>query len=366
MKKLKFIFAGGGTGGHLFPAIAIAEEIKLLEPDSDILFIGNKDRIEGRVVPQYGFNFRNIRISGISRKMNLSNLLFPFKLLISVLKSIGFILKFKPDVVIGTGGYVSGPVLWSASFLGHKTVLQDHNSYPGITTRLLSSKAKQAHLAFEEAKKYFKKQDNLFLTGFPIRRSFEKIDKLEALNNFGFKADKKTIFITGGSQGAKNINDSILHIIRELNDFGIQVIWQTGSLQYNEIKKECEKYPNVVVFEFIKDMNKAFSACDFAVTRAGATTIGELMNMEVPAILIPLPTAAEDHQTKNAKALCDKKAGVLIPENELKEKLKNEIYDLTNDDRKLNEIKESLQKLQIKDSAKLIAQSIINLAKNNN
>ena len=365
MSKLKFIFAGGGTGGHLFPAIAIAEEIKSLEPDSEIMFIGNKDKIEGKVVPQYGYKFKSIRISGVSRKMNLSNLLFPVKLLISVFKSIGFVAKFNPDVVIGTGGYVSGPVLWSASFLGYKTLLQDHNSYPGVTTRMLASKAKEVHLAFEEAKKYFKKQDNLYLTGFPVRSSFVKLDKEESITAFGFSSGKKTLFITGGSQGAKAINDNMLKIIPDLNLDNFQIIWQAGSFQYEEIKKACEKYSNIKVFEFIKEMNRAYSACDLAVTRAGATTIGELLNLEVPAILIPLPTAAEDHQTKNAKALCDKGAGLLIPENELSSKLKNVIVDLMSNGTQIEVLKNNLKKLQIKDSALRIAQSIINLTKNN-
>lgn len=366
MNTNKYIFAGGGTGGHLFPGIAIAQEIKAINPAADIMFIGNKDKIEGKVVPEYGYKFKSIRISGINRKMDMKNLLFPFKLIISVLKSSYYILRFQPSVVIGTGGYVSGPVLWSASLLGYKTFLQDHNSYPGVTTRMLAGNAKEVHLAFEEAKKYFKNQKNLFLTGFPIRRSFVKIDKKEALASFGFSDEKKTIFITGGSQGARTINNAVLKIAQFLNESGIQVIWQTGSLQYSDISRECKKFEFIKIFEFIQDMNKAYSACDIAVTRAGATTIGELMNMEVPAILIPLPTAAEDHQTKNAKSLCEKKASVLIPDNEIDSKLKDSILFFLNDNEILDEFKSNLQKLQIKDSAKIIAQRVINLAINKN
>jgi UDP-N-acetylglucosamine--N-acetylmuramyl-(pentapeptide) pyrophosphoryl-undecaprenol N-acetylglucosamine transferase len=364
MKELKFIFAGGGTGGHLFPGIAIAQEIKSMLPDSLIMFIGNKNKIEGKVVPQCGFKFNSINISGISRKLNLSLLVLPFKLVISVIKSILYILKFKPDVVIGTGGYVSGPVLWSASLLRYKIVLQDHNSYPGVTTRLLSSKALEVHIAFEESTKYFKKKNNLKLSGFPIRGSLEKTGKLEALQHFGLTNDNKCIFITGGSQGAKAINDSILKIVEDLDALNVQIIWQTGMLQYLQIKEECQRFNNVRVFEFINDMNLAFSACDLAITRAGATTIGELMNLEIPAILVPLPTAAENHQVKNAKELYNKGAATLVLEKDLNTNLKNEIINLFENESKLELMQNNLREMQIKNSARKIAESIISLAKN--
>jgi UDP-N-acetylglucosamine--N-acetylmuramyl-(pentapeptide) pyrophosphoryl-undecaprenol N-acetylglucosamine transferase len=364
MKELKFIFAGGGTGGHLFPAIAIAQEIKLMLPDSSIMFIGNKNKIEGKVVPKYGFKFNSINISGISRKLSLSLLVLPFKLTMSIIKSILYILRFKPNVVIGTGGYVSGPVLWSASLLRYKIVLQDHNSYPGVTTRLLSSKALEVHIAFEESRKYFKRKNNLKLSGFPVRSSLEKINKLEALQHFGLTNDNKCIFITGGSQGAKAINDSVLKIAECLNADKVQIIWQTGMLQYAQIKRECQKFNNIKIFEFINDMNLAFSACDLAITRAGATTIGELMNLEIPAILIPLPTAAEDHQTKNAKELYNKNAAILVLEKDLNANIKNEIMKLLENESQLELMQDNLKKMKIKNSAKKIAESIINLAKN--
>ena len=364
MKDLKFIFAGGGTGGHLFPGIAIAQEIKSLLPDSSIMFIGNKNKIEGKVVPQYGFKFNSINISGMPRKLNLSLFIFPFKLIISIIQSISYILRYKPNIVIGTGGYVSGPVLWSASFLGYKIVLQDHNSYPGVTTRLLASKALEIHIAFEESKKYFREKSNLKLSGFPVRNSLKKISKVEALKHFELTGDDKCIFITGGSQGARAINDSVLKIAEDLNANKVQIIWQTGRLQYAQIKENCQRFSNIKVFEFIDDMNLAFSACDLAITRAGATTIGELMNLTIPAILIPLPTAAEDHQTKNAQELYNKNAAILVLEKDLSTSLKNEIIKLLADASKLELIKDNLIKMQIKNSARKIAESIINLAKN--
>ncbi len=365
MKKIKFIFAGGGTGGHLFPGLAIAQEISAIEKESEIIFIGNKDKIEGRVVPKYGYGFRHINISGFSRKMNISNMIFPFKLFVSILKSAGIILKFKPDVVIGTGGYVSGPVLYTASLFGFKTVLQDHNSYPGITTRLLAGKAKEIHLAFDEARKYFKKEDNLILSGFPVRSSFKKIEKQKAIEFFGLKADRPVLFITGGSQGAKKINDELISIIDKLLSDGIQIIWQTGSIQYKEISEKF-KNPSLKIYEFLNEMDYAYSVCDLAITRAGATTIGELIRMETPAILIPLPTAAEDHQTKNAKSLCDENAAIMLAEKGLEGNLFDLVIRTVKDPEKMETIKSNLRRIQINDSANKIAQSIINLAKNKN
>ena len=365
MNKVKFIFAGGGTGGHLFPAVAIAEEIKMLLPQSEIMFIGNRNKIEGKIVPQYGYEFKNINISGFSRKINFSNLIFPFKLLVAILKSLFYILKFKPKAVIGTGGYVSGPVLWSANLLGITTILQDHNSYPGVTTRLLAKNAKEIHLAFDDAKKYFKREDNIKISGFPIRREMIKCNKEDSLKFFGCDLNKKTIFITGGSQGAKKINDALAKIVLDLVNLNIQIIWQTGSLQYNEIRNKFGINESIKVLEFIGDMNKAYSACDVAITRAGATTIGELLNLEVPAILIPLPTAAEDHQMKNALSLSKHNAAIVIPEDQIDTLLKDKILTLINDENKLNDLKSNLRKLQVKDSAKKIAESIIKLINNN-
>mgnify|MGYP000951207670 FL=1 len=365
MNKVKFIFAGGGTGGHLFPAVAIAEEIKMLLPQSEIMFIGNRNKIEGKIVPQYGYEFKNINISGFSRKINFSNLIFPFKLLVAILKSLFYILKFKPKAVIGTGGYVSGPVLWSANLLGITTILQDHNSYPGVTTRLLAKNAKEIHLAFDDAKKYFKREDNIKISGFPIRREMIKCNKEDSLKFFGCDLNKKTIFITGGSQGAKKINDALAKIVLDLVNLNIQIIWQTGSLQYNEIRNKFGINESIKVLEFIGDMNKAYSACDIAITRAGATTIGELLNLEVPAILIPLPTAAEDHQMKNALSLSKHNAAIVIPEDQIDALLKDKILTLINDENKLNDLKSNLRKLQVKDSAKKIAESIIKLINNN-
>jgi len=365
MKKEKFIFAGGGTGGHLFPAIAIAEEIKILLPQSEILFIGNRNKIEGRIVPQYGYEFKSINISGFSRKISFSNIIFPFKLFIAILKSLFLILKFRPQVVIGTGGYVSGPVLWAANLLGITTVLQDHNSYPGVTTRLLAKKAKEIHLAFDDAKKYFKRKDNIKISGFPIRREMVKCRKDDSLKFFGCDLNKKTIFITGGSQGAKKINDALAKIVLDLVNSNIQIIWQTGSLQYTEIKNKFDGNESIKILEFIGDMNRAYSACDIAITRAGATTIGELLNLEVPTILIPLPTAAEDHQMKNAVSLSKHNAAIVIPEDQIDESLKDKVLMLINDENKLNDLKLNLKKLQVKDSAKQIAESIIKLIYNN-
>jgi UDP-N-acetylglucosamine--N-acetylmuramyl-(pentapeptide) pyrophosphoryl-undecaprenol N-acetylglucosamine transferase len=321
MDKKSYIFAGGGTGGHLFPALAIADELHDLAPDSEIIFVGTKNKIEARVVPQSGYSFRTIWISGFSRKINLKNLLFPFKVVTSLFQSMMIIKKFKPAVIIGTGGYVSGPVLKMASMLKIPYILQDHNSYPGVTTKLLAANANEVHLAFEEAKKYLKRNDNIFISGFPVRKEIKRIPVSESRKFFGLDESKLTLFITGGSQGSRSMNSVLRRIAPKLVEKNIQILWQVGALEYLEIKEELKEFrENIKIYEFIKEMNFAYSACDFAVTRSGATTIGEIVRLNVPAILIPFPFAAEDHQTKNAESLVKQQSAIIMGDHEMNEK----------------------------------------------
>jgi UDP-N-acetylglucosamine--N-acetylmuramyl-(pentapeptide) pyrophosphoryl-undecaprenol N-acetylglucosamine transferase len=362
MNNLKFIFAGGGTGGHLFPAIAISDELKMLIPQSEIIFVGTKNKIESKVVPQYGYRFETIWISGFSRKLNLNNLLFPIKVMISLLQSFLILNKYKPNVVIGTGGYVSGPILWSAIFLKKPTVLQDHNSYPGMTTKFLAKKADEVHLAFEDSKKYFKRKDNLFVSGFPIRKEFKRVDRKIALEYFQLDELKKIIFVTGGSQGAKSINSAMLGIVENLSNNNFQVIWQTGSTQYHDIFEQCKDFSKgIKIYEFIKDMHYAYSVCDLAIARAGASTIGEIISLQVPAILVPFPLAAEDHQTMNAMSLVNHTAGIILKDKELPEKLLKTIMHIFEDQEYLILIKENLKKIAKPETAKIIAQRIVDL-----
>ena len=235
--QYRFLFAGGGTGGHLFPAVAVAEKIKSILPEADILFVGTKSKIEGRVVPKLGFKFKPIWIKGFSRKFTLENILFPLKLIVSIVQSIFINMKFKPQVAIGSGGYVSGPAIYGSSIMGAKIILLEQNSYPGVTTRLLEKKSKEIHISFEDSKKYFKDKEKLFLTGNPVRESLTKINKEQALKEFGFSSSKKTLFILGGSLGAYTLNEAAAASIKKIEENGLQVIWQTG-------KNYFEKYKN--------------------------------------------------------------------------------------------------------------------------
>lgn len=356
----RFLFAGGGTGGHLYPALAVAQQIKLLKPEAEILFVGTVDKIESRVVPQYGFDFKSIWISGFSRKLTLNNLLFPLKVVVSMIQSLWLVMKFKPRVAIGSGAYVSGPVIWAASVLGTKIILLEQNSYPGVTNRILEKRAEEIHISFEESKKFFREQKKLKLTGNPVRVNLKMIDKAEALTKFELDAKKKTILILGGSGGARNINNAIADAINELNENNIQVIWQTGQFYFEEYKKFESK--GVKVLPFIDDMSAAFSACDLLIARAGATTITEVSYLGIPVIFVPSPHVAANHQYKNAKAISDASAALVIEDKDLKTSLCKTIIDLINDESKLAELRKNISAFAKPDAAKVIAESAIKMA----
>ncbi|GAB6282087.1 MAG: undecaprenyldiphospho-muramoylpentapeptide beta-N-acetylglucosaminyltransferase [Ignavibacterium sp.] len=374
MKKnnYKFLFAGGGTAGHLFPLLAVAEKILELKPESDLLFIGTKEKIEGRIVPQLGYKFNSIWIKGFSRKMNLDNLLFPLKLIVSVIQSIGINMKFKPKVAIGGGGYVAGPAIFGASVMGAKILLIEQNSYPGITTRLLEKYADEIHLSYEDSKKYFRKKNKLFITGNPIRLKQQFIDKKEASKYFGLDSEKKTLLIIGGSLGAKSINEAIANSLLKLNENDIQIIWQTGNKyfeQYKNMKNELS-----FVSPFIDKMDLAYSASDLLIARAGATTIAEITSLGIASILVPSPNVAENHQYYNAKSLEENNAAVMIKDNELwessgiaipsgKNKLYETVLSLINNEEKLNQLKNNAKKFGKPDAAEIIAKRAIDLAK---
>jgi UDP-N-acetylglucosamine--N-acetylmuramyl-(pentapeptide) pyrophosphoryl-undecaprenol N-acetylglucosamine transferase len=358
--KYKFLFAGGGTGGHLFPAVAVAEQIRELKPEADILFIGTKDKIEGKVVPKLGFKFKSIWIKGFSRKISLENLLFPLKLFVSAIQSLIIKISFKPKVAIGSGGYVAGPGIWAASFMGAKVILLEQNSYPGVTTRLLERYANEVHLSFEESKKYLRKEKIHHFTGNPVRKNLGRMEKAEALKRFELFVEKKTLLILGGSLGAKTINDSMSENIKYFVENNIQVIWQTGKNYFERFKEFNSE--SVKVFDFIEDMNAAYSACDLLLARAGATTIAEILNLGIPAILVPSPNVAENHQYLNAKALSDKKAAILVEDKELKNELVKNVMETLNSESKLIELKNRELSMAKPDAAKIIAQHAIKFA----
>jgi UDP-N-acetylglucosamine--N-acetylmuramyl-(pentapeptide) pyrophosphoryl-undecaprenol N-acetylglucosamine transferase len=358
--KYKFIFAGGGTGGHIFPAIAVAEHVRKLIPEAEILFIGTKNKIESRVVPKYGFKFKSIWISGFARKLSLKNLIFPIKLFFAAIQSLILNIKFKPKVVIGTGAYVAGPVIWAASILGSKIILLEQNSYPGITNRLLEKKANEIHIAFEDSKKYFREKSKLHLTGNPLRINLELMERTIAREKLGLDKNKKTLLILGGSLGARSINEAVKFNIEKLLEAEIQIIWQTGQLYFEEFIALSEE--NLIIVSFIEDVSTALSAADLVVARAGATSIAELSYLGIPVIFVPSPNVAANHQYKNAKSLVDENAALLIEDDKIKQQLSSEVERVINDDSLLKNISQNIKKFAKPDSALKIAERVIKLA----
>ena len=314
--KYKFIISGGGTGGHIFPALAIADELKRRHPDCAIHFVGAQDRMEMEKIPQHGYTITGIPISGLNRQKLLKNIWFPFKLLKSIAICRILLKSKKPDAVIGTGGFASGPLLWQAQRNGTPTVIQEQNSYPGITNKLLAKKAKAICVAYDGLEKWFP-ENAIIKTGNPVRATvFENTpDQGKARSSFGLNPNKKTILVLGGSLGARAINQAIEQQLPKLLENDTQILWQCGKLYINAYKKHAAD--NVHVTDFIQDMAAAFASADIIISRAGAGTISELCIMGKPVILVPSPNVAEDHQTHNAKALSSKKAAILLPETEL-------------------------------------------------
>ncbi len=357
LNKYRILFAGGGTGGHLYPAIAVAEELRKIKPEAEILFVGSKNKIEGKIVPALGFQFRNIIVRGFARELSVKTFLFPFYLMISVFQSIAIAMKYKPKVAIGTGGYVAGPVIWASSIIGSKVILIEPNSYPGITTRLLEKYADEVHISFEYTKKYLRRQNILKLTGNPVRNSLKIYDKKNALKKFDLSESKKTLLIVGGSLGANSINKAVEKNLNDLIKNQIQLIWQVGKNYFAEYSKyqtsECK------VFPFIENMGEAFSACDLVVARAGASTISEIAFLGLPAVLIPSPNVAENHQYHNAKALADDRAVILIEDKNVEKELLDTVTKTLSDESLLNELKVNIKKFAKPEASYQIAKSAI-------
>jgi UDP-N-acetylglucosamine--N-acetylmuramyl-(pentapeptide) pyrophosphoryl-undecaprenol N-acetylglucosamine transferase len=358
---MKVIFAGGGTGGHIFPAIAVADELKKFDESSDILFIGAKGRIEEKIVPANNYKLRTISVAGFSRKNLLKNISILFKSYRALQSCYKILKEFKPDVVVGTGGFVSGPVVYSALKKKIPTLIQEGNSYPGMVTKYLSSKVNKVVISFDDTLKYLKRKDNVVKISYPVRFSLIKSDKTEAKKFYGL-GEGKTIFIFGGSQGAKGINEAIKKIFRDLYNDKINIIWQTGSREFESIKNLTNNFSDrVKVFEFIEKMQIAYSAADLVICRAGISSIMELAYLSIPVILVPYPQAAEDHQVKNALSLEKKDACILIREEEQNEKLFNTIIKVINDNKILEKLSENIFKFSDRDSAGKIAREIIQL-----
>ncbi len=365
---MKVLLTGGGTGGHLFPAIAIAEEILRQKPDATIAFAGTERGIEATEVPKRNFTLHLISAvafkRGISLKSFFENMLFPFRLIESLNEAKELLLQEEPDVVIGTGGFVSFPVVWAAQSAGIPTLIQEQNSKPGWATRLLAKSANEVHLSFEDSRRYFSKHIPCFVTGNPIRR-FELTTPENARQYFKLEPTRKTLLVFGGSLGARSLNNAVEKWLNELLQH-VNLIWQTGKTDYEDIAKRVQPRDNLWFNAFIDRMDIAYSAADLVLCRAGASTIAELTAIGMASILVPYPFAAQNHQYFNAKALAEKGAAVLIPNDEIgSQSAYKQILELIENDTKRQAIKAAAKQLGKPNAAKIIAENAIRLASNN-
>ena len=367
-EELRVIISGGGTGGHIFPAVSIANAIKAKHPEAKILFVGAEGRMEMQRVPAAGYEIKGLPVCGFDRKNLLKNIVVLYKLAKSQLKARKIIKEFNPQVAVGVGGYASGPTLKVAGMIGVPTLIQEQNSYAGVTNKLLAKKAKKICVAYEGMERFFEK-DKIILTGNPVRQGLleNKTDKQEALKSFNLNANKKTILIVGGSLGARTINQSVLANIELIRNSNVQFIWQTGKIYFEQAKAAVEKedeLPMLYITDFISKMENAYSAADLVISRAGAGSISEFCLLGKPVILVPSPNVAEDHQTKNAMALVKKDAAICIKDNEAIEKLIRTAVEIVKDDNKLNELSKNIVTLAHNNSANIIAEEVFKLAAN--
>ena len=366
MKKLKVIVSGGGTGGHIFPAIAIAKSLERKVEDIELLFVGAKDRMEMQKVPDSGYKIEGLWISGFQRSFSRKNLLFPFKLISSLIKSRKIIRRFQPDLVIGTGGFASGPLLYAASRKGVPSVIQEQNSYPGITNKLLAKSVQKICVAYDNMERFFPKEKLIF-TGNPIRKEIlnSSNKREEGKNFFKLHNGSITVLIVGGSLGAKTINESINNNLGEFKKNKLNLIWQTG-VSYENKAKESVKNINVSSiqsYKFIKEMDLAYAAADIIVSRAGAIAISELCFVGKPVILVPSPNVAEDHQTQNAQSLVNKNSALMVKDVESRLKLVEKIKSLSENEDLQEELSRNIKKLEVKDAADRISDLSLELVK---
>lgn len=356
-KVLRFILSGGGTGGHIYPAIAIANELKNRYPNAELLFVGAKDRMEMEKVPQAGYRIEGLWISGLQRKLTLKNLMFPIKLISSLFKAGKIVSKFKPHAVIGTGGFASGPVLRVASGRGIPCVLQEQNSYAGITNRLLKDKVAKICVAYDGMEAFFP-SEKIVKTGNPVRGDLVALgtDKKEALQFFGLKADRPVLLVLGGSLGARRINQLIAHKLDYFKDLGIQVIWQCGKLYFEEYKRYDSEH--VKVLDFLNRMDLAYTAGDMIISRAGASSVSELCIVAKPVLFIPSPNVAEDHQTKNAKALVNEGAALMVKEKDLDMDFERVFSEVFGSKERMEQLGKNIKKLAMPNATASIVDEI--------
>ena len=364
-KELRVIISGGGTGGHIFPAVSIANAVKAMRPDAKILFVGALGRMEMQRVPAAGYEIIGLPICGFDRKNLLKNVKVLYKIWKSQRMAKKIIKDFRPQVAVGVGGYASGPTLNKAAAMGIPCLIQEQNSYAGVTNKLLAKKAEKICVAYEGMERFFPAA-KIILTGNPVRQALldTTITREDAIRSFGLDPEKKTILLVGGSLGARTINESMLRHLDLIKESGLQFIWQTGKYYSTEISKRLtgQDLPNLKVTDFITDMGAAYRAADLVISRAGASSISEFCLIGKPVILVPSPNVAEDHQTKNALALSTRDAAIYIKDAEAPDVLIQTAIDTVNDDAKLKSLSENVLKLALPDSANIIAKEVINLA----
>lgn len=365
MKPLRVILSGGGTGGHIFPAVAIANEIRKLVPDAEILFVGALGKMEMEKVPNAGYKIIGIPIAGIQRKFTLANFKLPFLLIRSILKTKSIIRDFRPDVAVGTGGYASGPLLRAAARQGIPTLLHEGNSYAGVTNKILSKKAKKICVAYEGMEKFFPK-DKILITGNPVRQDIQgvKDKKTEAQAFFKLSPNKPVILVIGGSLGARTINEAMGAKLSKLVEHNIQLLWQTGKTYYQTAAEQGKPFSNEGIYplEFISRMDLAYAAADIVISRAGASSISELCNIGMPSILVPSPNVAEDHQTKNAMALVNKNAAILVKDSEAHQHLVDTAIGLLDNKAQQVALTNNISQMAFHHSASVIAHEVLKLA----
>lgn len=368
MKKYKVIISGGGTGGHIFPALSIANALKEIDSEIDILFVGAIGRMEMERVPAAGYPIKGLPVAGLKRSLSLSNLALPIKLWKSLRGASKIIKEFNPDVAVGVGGYASAPLLWSAGRKGIPYLIQEQNSYAGLTNKLLGKKASKVCVAYDNMDRFFP-ADRIILTGNPIRKEINKVtaeDRAEGIKFYNLDPEKKTIFIVGGSLGCGTLNKTMKSWIESGTiDNNCQIIWQTGKYYKSDIDEfmKDREIPNVQYHDFIKRMDLAYAAADVIVSRAGAGTISELCVTCKATIFVPSPNVTEDHQTHNAMALVNKNAAMIVKDDEAVEKLPGTIMELVNNPSKIAELEKNIELLGKKDAAQVIANEVLKLIK---
>lgn len=365
-ENLRVIISGGGTGGHIFPAVSIANAIKELRPDTDILFVGAEGRMEMQRVPAAGYPIKGLPVAGFNRKNPFKNIPVLIKLFKSQRLARKIVKEFRPHVAVGVGGYASGPTLKVAGSMGIPTLLQEQNSYAGVTNKLLSKQAKVICVAYEGMERFFDK-NKIIITGNPVRQGLQDhpLTREEAILSFNLNPQKRTILILGGSLGARTINQCLMENLDKIQSSDVQFIWQTGKIYIEEARKavaEKGEPPMVHVTDFISDMATAYRAADLVISRAGAGSISEFCLLQKPVILVPSPNVAEDHQTKNALALVNKNAALYVKDNEAKKLLIDKAIEVVNQPELLKNLSKNIAELAFTDSANVIAKEVIKLA----